>query len=159
MCLKSIVANILLFLLLPNCFAQGIPEILSDQYADNMNYLPDFSFAGYHNGEIELPVITDKVVLASDFGVVSNDGLDDSKSLLKALEATKLMPGKVVLQLPPGRIILSDILFVERSHFVLRGAGVGEGGTEIYCPRPMMYMEDPEGLTELREYLLKFDKR
>jgi hypothetical protein len=38
-------------------------------------------------------------------------------------------------------------------------AGSGEGGTELYFPRPMMYLDGPEVLTELREYLIKFDKR
>ncbi|SNR31620.1 hypothetical protein SAMN06265371_101164 [Lutibacter agarilyticus] len=41
------------------------------------------------------------------------------------------MPGNRILQLPAGKLILSNILFTERSNFVLRGAGAGAGGTEI----------------------------
>ncbi|MDW5290943.1 hypothetical protein [Formosa sp. PL04] len=140
-------------------WAQGIPEILQNKKMNDKNYLPDFSFAGYYNGEKSIPRLKEKIVLATDYGVIANDGLDDSKALQKALEAVSSIQGNVVLQLPKGRIILSDILYLERSHFVLRGAGTGEGGTEMYYPRPLMYVKDPEALEELREYLVEFDKR
>ena len=123
------------------------------------NYLPDFSFAGYHNGEVVIPNSIGRTIQASDYGVIANDGLDDSKSLKKAIEEASKTEGKVTLQLPAGRLILSDILYLECSHFILRGTGTGHKGTEIYCPRPLMYTEDPEVLQELREYLLEFDKR
>jgi len=139
--------------------AQGLPKIISDKKVMNENYLPDFSYAGYHNGTKEIPFITDKIVLATDFGVVANDGLDDTKNLLKAIASTAEIKGNVVMQLPVGRIILSEIIYLERSNFILRGAGSGKMGTEIYFPRPLMYTKDPEDLKELREYLLEFDKR
>ncbi|KAF2327709.1 DUF4955 domain-containing protein [Flavobacterium daemonense] len=135
--------------------AQELPKIITSK----TNYLPDFSFAGYHFGESALPEFQGKIINATDFGVKANDNLDDSKALLKALKAANAVDGNVILQLPEGRIILSDILYIERSNFVLRGAGSGEKGTEIYCPRPMMYLKDPESLAELREYLTTFDKR
>ncbi len=140
-----------------DCWSQEIPKILNKK--NNTTYLPDFSYAGYHNGELKLPNFKEQIILATDYGAVANDGLDDSKAIKKALEATKNMPGNIVLQLPAGKLILSDILYIERSNFILRGAGIGEGGTEIYCPRPLMYLENPEALAELREYLVKFDKR
>lgn len=148
------------FFLYPNLInAQNLPEILKSKKVSKENYLPDFSFSGYHWGEKQIPEDKGKVILATDYGVVANDGIDDSKALLKALEETKKMKENIILQLPAGRIILSEILFIERSNFVLRGAGVGEDGTEIYCPRPMRLMKNPESLKELREYLLEFDKR
>ncbi|MHA7943635.1 hypothetical protein ACJOV8_011235 [Formosa sp. 3Alg 14/1] len=139
--------------------AQNIPKILQNNSVNDLNYLPDFSFAGYYNGEKEIPKSGGKIILATDYGVVATDGLDDSEALQKAIEATSKMEGNIVLQLPKGRLILSDILYLERSHFVLRGAGTGINGTELYCPRPLMYTKDPESLKELREYLVKFDKR
>tara|TARA_R110002049_G_scaffold279395_1_gene458354 strand:- start:4581 stop:6239 length:1659 start_codon:yes stop_codon:yes gene_type:complete len=142
-----------------NLYSQTLPKIISDKIIMQQNYLPDYSFAGYHNGKIKIPNIDTNIMLATDYGVIPNDALDDSKALLKAMEAANNVKGNVVLQLPVGRIILSEILYIERSHFVLRGMGVGENGTEIFYPRPMMYIENPEPLTELREYLLKFDKR
>jgi hypothetical protein len=135
--------------------AQELPKIITSK----TNYLPDFSYAGYHFGESKLPETEGKIINTADFGVKANDNLDDSKALLKALKAANAVDGNVILQLPAGRIILSDILYIERSNFVLRGAGSGENGTEIYCPRPMMYLKDPESLAELREYLTSFDKR
>lgn len=139
--------------------AQNLPKIISDKETIKNNYLPDFSYAGYQNGEKEIPKSGGKIILATDFGVVANDALDDSKNLIKAIDAAKEIEGNVVLQLPAGRIILSEILYIERSNFVLRGAGTGEMGTEIYFPRPLIYAKDPEDLKELREYLVQFDKR
>lgn len=145
--------------LILSSFSQNIPAILNLKNTADDLYLPDFSFAGYHFGEKEIPLHTTKIINATDYGVIANDGLDDSIALIKALKETKDFDGTIVLQLPKGRIILSSILYIERSNFVLRGAGTGENGTEIYCPRPMMYLDDSEVLTELREYLLQFDKR
>lgn len=137
-------------------FSQQTPKILTDS---KNNYLPDFSFAGYHFGESQIPETSGKVINATDYGVKANDGLDDSKALLKAIEAANDVQGNVILQLPAGRIIVSAVLYLQRSNFILRGMGSGEKGTEIYCPRPMMYFKDPESLAELREYLTTFDKR
>lgn len=139
--------------------AQELPNILKATSKADSSYLPDFSFAGYHNGEAVIPMAGGKRILATDYGVVANDGLDDSKALKSAIKAASTMDGKVTLRLPAGRLILSDILYVERSNFVIRGAGTGANGTELYFPRPLMYVEDPAELTELREYLLEFDKR
>lgn len=160
--LKSVFFLLLLMIIAgpkPALTAQNLPEILSNKNIIQENYLPDYSYAGYHFGEKDIPVIEGKIVDATDFGVKADDGLDDSQALLDAIAQTKSMPGKIVLQLPPGRVILSEVLYIERSNFILRGAGVGETGTEIYCPRPMKYMDDPESLEELREYLIKHDKR
>jgi hypothetical protein len=138
-----------------NVMSQDLPKIITQP---KTNYLPDFSYAGYHFGESKIPEIEGKIVNAIDYGVKANDDLDDSKALLKAIKAATAIEGNIILQLPAGRIILSDILYIERSNFVLRGTGSGLNGTEIYCPRPMMYLKDPESLAELREYLTTFDK-
>ena len=140
-------------------FSQELPKIITDKKIATLNYLPDYSYAGYHFGEVQLPIKTEQIINATDYGVIANDDLDDSKSLLKAIKTASSLKGDVVLQLPAGRLILSDILYIERSNFVLRGAGSGENGTEIVCPRPMMYLKAPESLKELREYLTTFDKR
>ena len=142
-----------------NVSAQDIPDIISKKEVASLNFLPDFSYAGYHFGTTSLPEIKEKVILATDFGVKANDDLDDSKALLKAFKAANEVVGSVVLELPAGKIILSDILYIERSYFVLRGAGSGAQGTEIFCPRPMMYLKDQQSLAELREYLTSTGKR
>ena len=62
--------------------AQELPKIITSK----TNYLPDFSYAGYHFGERQLPESNGKIINAADFGVKANDNLDDSKALLKALK-------------------------------------------------------------------------
>jgi len=138
---------------------QNIPEIISDQKVAQKNYLPDFSFAGYHNGEMNLPDNEGKIIYAENHGVIPDDGLDDSKALIHIVDSLRTVDEKVILQLPRGRIILSSILYIERSNFVLRGYGSGVNGTEIYFPRPLMYVPKTETLAELREYLVVHDKR
>ncbi|SHI32136.1 hypothetical protein [Algibacter luteus] len=140
-------------------YGQSGPEILLNEKIAEKNYFPDFSFAGYHNGEADIPKAVGKIVYAIDYGVIPKDGLDDSKALLKAIYKASEIEGSVTLQLPGGRLILSDILYLERSLFVFRVAGTGANGTEIYCPRSLMYAENPAVLKELREYLLEFDKK
>lgn len=143
---------------LSSCTAQKLPEIISNKQVTAAHYLPDFSYAGYKNGTTSIPDILGTVVNATDYGVIANDGLDDSKALIKAIAAASAMNGAVTLQLPAGRLILSDIIFIERSDFILRGAGSGVDGTQLYFPRPLMYVPNPDGLKELREYLTTFDK-
>ena len=92
----SLVVNITL--------AQELPKIITSK----TNYLPDFSYAGYHFGESQIPESNGKIINAVDFGVKANDELDDSKALLKAFKAANAINGNVILQLPAGKIILSD---------------------------------------------------
>ncbi len=157
--LKNFSALILIFLNITSIFSQETPKIIGKKEVASQNFLPDFSYAGYHFGTNKLPEIKEKIILATDFGVVANDDLDDSKALLKAFKVANEVQGNVVLQLPAGRIILSDILYIERSNFVLRGSGSGKEGTEIFCPRPLLYIKNQESLAELREYLTTADKR
>ena len=160
--IKSLLFGILIFglcLKIQIVVAQETPDIISKKEVASLNFFPDFSYAGYRFGNTSLPEIKEKIILATDFGVKANDNLDDSKALQKALKAAHEVSGNVVLLLPAGKIILSDILYIERSDFVLRGAGSGAQGTEIYCPRPMMYLKDQESLAELREYLTSTGKR
>ncbi len=65
----------------------------------------------------------------------------------------------MVLQLPAGRFILRDILYIERSDFILRGAGSGPGGTVLEIPVALKDLRRPEALDELQEYLIRGDKR
>jgi hypothetical protein len=63
-----------------------------------------------------------------------------------------------VLSLPPGRFIVKDILYIQRSGFVLRGAGSGRDGTCLYFPKPLNDLPLPEDMQELEEYLRVNDK-
>ncbi|GGX61863.1 hypothetical protein GCM10011309_09760 [Litorimonas cladophorae] len=123
------------------------------------NYLPDFSFAGYNHGVGEIPVFDGQVIDVTKFGVIADDVIDDSAGLLKALDAAHKVAGPVVVQLPKGRVILSEVLKIQRSNIVLRGSGAGPAGTNLYIPRPLQMVETGDHFDEIRRYLKKYDKR
>lgn len=135
----------------------GITSATPPLLGDDGPFLPDFSFAGYEFGERKPTLGKARHIEATDYGVIPDDERDDSRALQKAFNAAHSVDGPVVLQLPAGRLILSDILYIERSDMVLRGAG--QGATEIYFPRPLMYLPDPPALQELREYLVAQNKQ
>ena len=135
-----------------------VPLILAQQGDEGAPYLPDFSYAGYDYGQSALPQV-DAVIRVEDYGAVAGDGIDDSKSIQKALAAAHAANGPVRLQFGPGRYILSEILWIEKSGLIVAGVGSGEGGTELYMPRPLNQMDDGGALDELREYLVRYDKR
>ena len=134
------------------------PRILSDPAVRARHYLPDFSFAGYKWGEEEPPRLPATLNVV-DFGAVPSDGKDDTEALKRAVAAAHAAPGPVVLHLPKGRFVLSDILRIQRSHFVLQGSGAGNDGTVLYMPQPLKSLPLPPELVELEEYLRANDKR
>ncbi|GAK91359.1 hypothetical protein JCM19298_228 [Nonlabens ulvanivorans] len=53
--------------MITSCKAQDLPRILTDDQIKQANYLPDYSYAGYKNGEKTIP--EDGIVyLATDYG-------------------------------------------------------------------------------------------
>ena len=116
--------------------------------------IPDFSYAGYDNARRAIPEVKDNIIDVTQHGVIADDDRDDSLALAKAYAAAKTINGPVVLQLPAGRIALSQVLKIDRSDIVIRGAGAGAGGTELFFPRPLRLTDKSEDLKELREYLL-----
>jgi hypothetical protein len=125
---------------------------------DNSLPLPDYSYAGYGFGLAPIPTDPGTVIDATNHGVIPNDGKDDAKALLKALAAAEAITGKVTVQLPAGRIQIGEVIPMTRSNLVLKGAGRGSGGTELFFPRPLMIIDDPKNQAELREYLVREDK-
>ena len=116
------------------------PRILS---ANSDVYLPDFSYAGYHWSE-EAPARDHDVVLdIADFGARPNDGVDDTSAIRKALEHAEGLSGKVEVQFPSGRFIISDVLLIRRGGILLSGAGSGSDGTELHVPVPLSEMKLP----------------
>jgi hypothetical protein len=131
-----------------------MPKILEQGAPD---YLPDFSYAGYRRGEAQLPegVVTQAI---ADFRALPDDGQDDTAAFRRALTDLSKASGTVVLSLAPGRYVLSDVLFVERSDFVLRGAGSGQGGTVLELRRPLDELPRAPVISELEGYLRKNNK-
>lgn len=136
-------------------FASGTLQATTEQCAQP---LPDFSYAGYHNGMEEAPAAKGQLINVLDYGVVADDNRDDSAGLQKAMAAARAVNGPVIVQLPAGRVILSEILKVDRSDIVIRGHGRGAGGTELFFPRPLRMVDKSQDLKELREYLVSNKK-
>ena len=146
----------------------SLPNILSPQNAAPENeasqkqaslYLPDFSYAGYHNGERSIPNVAGTVIHVVDFGAMPNDQKDDSHALIKALDEAHKVSGPVVVRFTAGRFIVSEILHIKRSNIVLRGEGAGENGTQLFFPRPLKMVDKGASLPEVREFLREYDKR
>ncbi|MEM7704027.1 MAG: glycosyl hydrolase family 28-related protein [Pseudomonadota bacterium] len=138
---------------------QRPPSLLSVETLRGDHYLPDFSFAGFRNGSSDLPKAAGAVINVDDFGAIANDGVDDSKAILAAIEHAKTVDGPVIVRFAAGQYRISEVLRIERSDFVLQGSGQGDGGTRLYFPRPLDQVDKSESLKELRQYLVKLDKR
>ncbi len=120
--------------------------------------LPDYSYAGYRFGLAPLPGAGGTIINVTDHGVIPDDGKDDAKALLKALDAAKAVPGRVTIKLPKGRIQIGEVIPLTRSNLTLAGEGSGAGGTELYFPRPLSIVDDPARQAELRDYLVRENK-
>lgn len=131
----------------------GLPRLLAIKGGD-----PDFSYAGYRFGLAPLPTSQGTVIDARLHGVIPDDGKDDAKALLRAIAAADQITGKVTVQLPQGRVQIGEVIPLERSNLVLRGAGSGDDGTELYFPRPLKIIDDPARQEELRAYLKRENK-
>ena len=80
--------------------------------------LPDFSRAGFREGDAALPVLPQSADVR-DFGAKGDGVTDDTRAIQAAVEATSA--GAVYL--PPGRYLISDFIRIRRPGVVLRGAG------------------------------------
>lgn len=100
--------------------------------------LPDFSYAGYDYSESELPDISNWAVFnVADYGAIANDDNYDDQAIQLAIDAAQNAGGGVVM-FPAGRFLVSpnetvgENIFIRASNIVLKGAGAGDNGTEIF---------------------------
>jgi hypothetical protein len=127
-----------LFVSCNNKAAVEQPKILQD-FLNNgaKSILPDFSYAGYEYGEKAIPDVVNKVFNVTDFGAIPNDGIDDSKQIQAAVDSAAQNGGGIVL-FPPGVFNVNmdttslDIIRINGSNIVMRGAGSGKAGTTIF---------------------------
>ncbi|MGO4775542.1 glycosyl hydrolase family 28-related protein, partial [Lysobacter sp. 2RAB21] len=129
------------------------PKILFDPAVARATLLPDFSYAGYGFGALPLPTRMGKTIDVGDYGARPDDEIDDSKAVLKALDAAHQVKGPVTLRFGAGRYVLSEVLMIRRSHIAIEGAGQGAGGTQLYFTRPLRMVDKSDRLDGLREYL------
>ena len=136
-----------------------LPKILSDPATAAANPLPDFSYAGYGFGLAPIQADVGTIVEVTDHGAIPDDGLDDTKAVLRALAAANAVKGKVTLRFPKGRTQITEVLRIARSDIVLDGAGDGPGGSELWFPRPLKLIDQSHDYDELREYLVREKKQ
>lgn len=111
---------------------EWFPRILMED-CSNEHFLPDWSYAGYRWGEKPIRELEPNLH-AVEFGAIPDDGEDDTEAIRKAVAAAHATEGPVVLRLPKGRLILREVIWIERSDFVLQGVGSGKQGTIIEMP-------------------------
>lgn len=114
-----------------------IPNLLSaQQYSElwgkngekwNRNRLPDFSFAGYHQGEDAIPHV-DTVVNVRDFGATGNGVVNDTEAFKKAINAAD----NGAVYIPNGTYRITEQLVIHKSNVVLQGESRDE--TILYFP-------------------------
>jgi len=83
---------------------------------DPKGRLPDFSYAGYHQGEDPIPEVP-VTATVKDFGAVGDGETDDSQAFIDAIAAVE--SGAILI--PAGRYVITKPLFIRRSNVVLRG--------------------------------------
>ncbi len=100
--------------------------------------LPDFSRAGYHQGDDPLPSPSWKVFDVTAMGAVPDDGESDRAAILAAIAAAE-KHGSGIVSFPVGRFRIheptdtgNEPLRIRGSRIVLRGSGSGPDGTELF---------------------------
>ncbi|MBQ9399022.1 MAG: pectate lyase [Bacteroidales bacterium] len=103
---------------------------------DNGDMVPDFSFCGYMASDEEIPD------LLAQGGVpvvrVRPGGGDDTPAIQKAIDYVGTLPVltngfRGVVLLEKGQYRLDGFLTIRTSGVVLRGSGMGEGGTTLFA--------------------------
>ncbi len=116
-------------------------QYCAERAAGGETFLPDFSYAGYRNGEAAIAPKNGRVFNAADYGALPDDDKDDMAAIQKAIDAAAAAGGGVVF-LPRGRYLLNSdrnnigFLEISASGIVLRGEGAGEGGTVLWQVHP-----------------------
>ncbi|RJE73042.1 DUF4955 domain-containing protein [Reichenbachiella sp. MSK19-1] len=112
---------------------------LSDRAAGITPELYDYSYAGYHFSEKEIPDVSAWTQFdVTDYGADGTDEDYDDESIQAAIDAAQLHDGPAVVYFPSGRFIVSpdndvnQFLRITRDSIVLKGSGSGDGGTEIF---------------------------
>lgn len=118
------------------------------QYKTDKTVLPDFSYAGYRNGEMAVPKIKNyKIFDVTKYGAVANDTISDKTAIQKAIAAAN-KNGSGIVFFPKGRFLINEdrdndsSIVSSSSRIIFRGSGSGPGGTELFMKNTLQ-PEDP----------------
>jgi hypothetical protein len=126
-------------------FSQTEAQIFLDYKANpKQSLLPDFSYAGYQNGEKSIDYSSKNLTVfnVTDFGAVANDNISDKTAIKSAIAAALANNGGIVY-FPAGRFIVQDATddltsyIINKSNIILKGSGRGSGGTELFMKTPL----------------------
>jgi hypothetical protein len=127
----------LIILVTSTAFAQKEAKIFTD-YKNDKNILPEFSYAGYHHGEDEIPNGKNYNIFdVTAFGAIPNDSLSDKNAIQNAITAANKLGGGIVF-FPKGRFLVNENgdkptkIISKGSNIIFRGSGSGINGTELY---------------------------
>jgi MYXO-CTERM domain-containing protein len=103
--------------------------------------LPDFSHAGYHEGEVAVPEVP-VVANALDFGAKGDGSVDDAPAIQAAIDSATA--GAILL--PKGRYRIDSVLVISKSGVVLRGEGAGATGSILVADKSLadVFGADPK---------------
>lgn len=114
------------------------------KFKKDKSILPDFSYAGYHNGEKEIPKIEDyKIFDVTKFGAIPNDTISDKAAIQMAINAAN-KNGSGIVFFPKGRFLINEdssnttSIVSNTGKIIFRGSGSGPGGTELFMKYPLL---------------------
>ena len=126
--MKKLLILILFLVSAKTCFAESTSiywGTFGEKWAGTSSRIFDFSYAGYANGNSELPNYTPVTNAKDAFGAVGDGVATDTTALNTAITNTT-----GTLFLPNGTYIMDDILAIDnKSNFILRGES--QAGTII----------------------------
>lgn len=147
----SVMAALLCTAFLQTGYAQTASKnksLLFEKYKTDKSVLPDFSWAGYQNGEKHVPKIDGyKIFDVTKFGAVPNDDISDKAAIEKAIAAAN-KNGSGIVFFPKGRFLVNEDsdsatnIVSTSGRIIFRGSGSGPGGTELFMKNPLL-PEDP----------------
>ena len=104
--------------------------------------LNDFSYTGYQFSEKEIPDVSSWHTLnVTDYGAVPNDNGYDDAAIQATINAAEASNKPTVVYFPAGKYLVSSDatkkqpIVIRGSNIVLKGAGSGAEGTEIYADK------------------------
>lgn len=146
--------RISIFFLIVVCCLACNPQRTSSPILNNFiknssaSILPNFAYAGYGWGKYEIDRTRSKTILVSDFGAIADDGQDDTQAIQDAIDAAGKIKGGAVVSFPAGTFHVNmdssklDIIRINYSNIILRGAGSGKNGTVIFSGSQTTQAED-----------------
>lgn len=107
--------------------------------AERSRGIPDFSYAGYHFSERQIPDVSGRSRFdVTAYGAMPDDDRYDDEAIQKAILDAEKHPGGGVVFFPPGKYIIAPDesaekrIVITHSNIILKGSGSGVGGTEIF---------------------------